>query len=140
MTIILAILVLTLTLTAGLTISYAGQCNLNGLCEGSFLDATTVENKAACIDFCRTTPGCFWYSLHTDTGICFALEDCTTLDESRVNVTSGNKDCSKYSCNESGICHGTLIDGISTSDANSCLMCGSCHFDRASNDEFSVKF
>ena len=68
MTIILAILVLTLTLTAGLTISYAGQCNLNGLCEGSFLDATTVENKATCIDFCRTTPGCIWYSLHTDTG------------------------------------------------------------------------
>ena len=36
-------------------------------------------------------------------------------------MTSGNKDCSKYSCNESGMCHGTLIDGISASDANSCL-------------------
>ena len=82
MTIILATFVFTLTLMVGLNISDAGQCNINGLCEGNFLDATTVENKAACINFCRTTSGCFWYSLHTDTGICFALEDCTTLDES----------------------------------------------------------
>jgi hypothetical protein len=127
MTPILAVLVSTLTLAAGLDVSH-GQCNLDGLCLGNYLDETIAEDKVACINFCRTTPGCFWYSLDIRSlpGLCLALEDCPTLDNSMTKpgplFTSGNKDCSKYTCNEPGKCHGKVIDAdIDREDANRCL-------------------
>jgi hypothetical protein len=61
----LAVHVSTLTLAAGLNVSY-GQCNLDGLCLGiiiedmSFDFETIAEGKVACTNFCRKTPGCFW--------------------------------------------------------------------------------
>ena len=52
----------------------AGQsddnCDLVGLCDGTFLDVTIAENKGTCIDFCLQTPDCFWFSLDTSSQVC----------------------------------------------------------------------
>ena len=116
MTIILAILISTLSLAAGFHAPH-GQCNLDGLCQGSIIKEvsfdfeTIVEGKVACINFCRKTPGCFWYSLDRNSGMCTALEDCPTLEiNNQSHIISGNKDCSKYTCKEYGLCQGTLIE------------------------------
>ena len=57
-----------------LTAAAAGQaddddCDLVGLCDGTFLDVTTAENKGACINFCLQTPDCFWFSLDTSSQV-----------------------------------------------------------------------
>ena len=126
---ILAVLVSTLALAASRDVP-DGQCNQDGLCLGNFLDETsfdfetTAENRVACINFCRVTPKCFWYSLDMNSGMCIALEDCPQLDKSMTkpaHFISGNKDCSKYTCNKSGRCQGTLIDAYPHEDANTCL-------------------
>ena len=101
--VILYLLFLTPASTMGLVIgSRDEQCDLPGFCDGVFIDATLAEDKAACIAFCRMTPGCNWYSLDVNTKLCTALEDCPVLDESQTNTTSGNKECSDLRCNEPG--------------------------------------
>jgi hypothetical protein len=128
MTPILAILVSTLTLAAGHNVSH-GQCNLDGLCLGDLVNETRfdfeteAEKRIACISFCRKTPECFWYSLAPYEGLCLALRDCPTLDKSTTkpfSFYSGNKDCSKYTCNEPSLCQGTVIDVLETSHTNFC--------------------
>ena len=129
MTLILAVLVSILTLAAGRNVSH-GQCNLDGLCLGDLVGETrfdydtNTEGKAACINFCRKTQGCFWYSFDMYSGLCLALEDCPTLDDimtrpDSTHYTSGNKDCRKYRCHEPGMCHGTIIEA--NTYRNDCL-------------------
>ena len=58
-------------LTAAATGQGGGDnCDLVGLCDGTFLDVTTAENKGACINFCLQTPDCFWFSLDTSSQVC----------------------------------------------------------------------
>ena len=56
-----------------LIITVAGQgdddCDLVGLCDGTFLDVTMAEDKATCINFCLQTPDCFWFSLDTSSKV-----------------------------------------------------------------------
>ena len=48
------------------------DCDLVGLCDGTFLDVTIAENKATCINFCLQTPDCFWFSLDTSSQVCLS--------------------------------------------------------------------
>ena len=36
--------------------SMANQCDLPGLCDGTFIGTTIAEDKAACVIYCRDTP------------------------------------------------------------------------------------
>ena len=98
-----------------------GQCDLPGLCDGTFVAATLAEDKSACIHFCRETPLCSWFSLDTSTHICLALEDCPMVDSSRTNTTSGSKDCPEFTCSRSESCEGTVVSADPANNANSCL-------------------
>ena len=102
--------------------SWDKQCDLPGLCDGTVLTANMAENKADCVKNCWQTPGCSWYSLDTSTNICLALEDCPQLDERMTNTTSGQRECSEITCDQSGLCQGVLVSASPSTSPNSCLL------------------
>jgi hypothetical protein len=73
----------------------APQCWIQGRCLGNLLGLEPVSTKEECLELCKSTKGCNWFTIK-DMGsfsYCTILHDCPKLDENCSNCISGERRC-----------------------------------------------
>ena len=72
----------------------APQCWVKGECQGNLILTKPLETQEECLDLCKTTEGCKWFTFVNQTEqFCILLHDCTSLDESASDCVSGEERC-----------------------------------------------
>jgi len=73
------------------------QCDLQGRCVGNVLHVNEVQTAKECLNNCKATDGCRWFSfVPTNTSVmssCILYHDCNTLDEDCQGCVSGERRC-----------------------------------------------
>ena len=93
----------------------APQCWIQGMCNGDMILAEASSSPEACLQFCKDTAGCNWFTFfdnnstnsnnniynqnnnnnnndhNNSASSCIIFHDCLTLDESCSSCTSGEK-------------------------------------------------
>ncbi len=59
-----------------LSFTSAQKCDIPGLCLGNEIDFTVTDSPEECLEFCRITQGCFWFTFDSSIDMCIAFEDC----------------------------------------------------------------
>ena len=94
-------------------------------CVDVSLDVVVTADEYGCLDFCKATPGCLWFTWHPDDGICFAFpgcEDNAACDDSCIRGEVGcTNDGGEAQCDVVGRCLSVAIDSAVTSSASQCL-------------------
>ena len=70
------------------------QCFVPGECLGNLIEHADVEGEVECLDTCKATEGCEWFTFLGDPGICLLYETCDVLEQGCQNCVSGENDCS----------------------------------------------
>ena len=68
-------------------------CNLNGFVQGGLLNVTFNSNRNSCLQSCKQTDGCKWYTFDQSDDYCFLLETFDYLDETCTTCNSGQVNC-----------------------------------------------
>ncbi len=66
-------------------------------------------DKGSCVDLCKETDGCTYYSYDNVGGFCSAYESCPLVDDSCNSCVSGEADCPRNLCQLEGGCVGILV-------------------------------
>ena len=58
------------------------------------MDYADVEDAQACLDFCRITNGCNYFSFYDNTKACFAFDNCVDFSvDTCADCISGDSTC-----------------------------------------------
>ena len=77
---------------------------------GLFSSSSSYE----CLDHCKGTAGCNYFTQYETDAVCFAFRDCPTFAEGFCSqCISGEVGCSSFQCDLQGQCVGSLV-GIET--------------------------
>ena len=68
-------------------------CRLNGFVRGAALNLIFNSNKQSCLQSCKQTDGCKWYTFDTSDSYCYLLGDFEYLDEDCTTCISGQVSC-----------------------------------------------
>ena len=72
----------------------APQCWVQGECQGNLILTKPLETQEECLELCKSTKGCKWFTfLNPPEQLCILLQDCTSLDETASNCISGEQRC-----------------------------------------------
>ena len=96
------------------------QCGLIGQCQGNTLLPGFFSSKSDCIQFCKDTTDCEWYSYDFQDNFCLTLTNCTSLDDCATCV-SGEVSCEAYTCFVPGGCQGSILGHQDLPDQTECL-------------------
>jgi len=69
--------------------------------------------KIHCLDFCKSEPGCNWFTFSPAKGFCQLFENCLVLDlEKCPDCKSGHRNChdNGEKCKVQGECKGVTIE------------------------------
>ena len=70
--------------------------NLIGLCLGSFVHYSHEETKDTCIQHCKNSQDCDWYSYNSQDKICLQFNACPTINDKFEDYVSGTtKTCNQ---------------------------------------------
>ena len=78
------------------------QCSLPGECQGTYISAQDqIKTETECLTICKSQnePNCEWYTYFNEFDYCLTYNDCTILENSELNATSGQKDCPVFTGN-----------------------------------------
>jgi len=80
------------------------ECWIQGECVGTIDHFEKTESKEDCLNLCKTTLGCRWFTFWEPSSPCFLFKNCPTFDDSCDNCVSGESRCQvkpkgKYSKN-----------------------------------------
>lgn len=73
----------------------AVHCDLQGLCQGQFLQVYEGLNKIQCSQECLKEDSCTWYSFNFANQECLLFQTCPSLDESQMDQVSNPVDCAR---------------------------------------------
>ena len=77
-----------------------GECTDSNLIKAEI--SATVE---LCLDVCKNTENCGWFTYVTYAGLCEIFENCGLLDPANcADCISGEVNCTAPKCNVPGIC------------------------------------
>ena len=116
----------------------AYQCSLQGKCDGSFVGFDYFQSEEECIDLCRLSPDCGWWSYASGNGYCVLTEDCPTVDVSINGTTYGEQGCPEhhqFMCDSIGLADGLLLEFDAKRDRYECA--NWCH-DNAACQYWSI--
>ena len=68
-------------------------CWVRGECEGTIDRVDEVETLEECLDLCKQSTTCRWFTFYEPSSPCILMKDCTTIDESCTSCISGEKRC-----------------------------------------------
>ena len=72
----------------------APQCWVQGQCQGNLIQTKPVETQEECLDQCKSTKGCKWFTFSNDPEpFCLLFRDCPNLDETCSGCISGEQRC-----------------------------------------------
>jgi hypothetical protein len=76
----------------------APQCWIQGQCEGNLLETEPMSTKEECLQLCKSTKGCNWFTFNNlsdanSASYCILLHDCPRLDETCSSCISGERRC-----------------------------------------------
>ena len=112
------------TLTAAQDFCYKqGEC-----VGGNVVDLMPGEQTYdECLDFCKSTANCNYFTMNQDTLVCLAFDSCPILDANIcLDCHSGEKSCDHHHvCGEPGECNGAFITVNSAEDEYNCI--AMCH-------------
>ncbi len=77
------------TLLLALTSTRAQMCNIPGTCLGNELDFTVTNTPEECLEFCRSTQGCYFFTHDSSIDMCIAFEDCPEVGKANKNAEYG---------------------------------------------------
>lgn len=101
-------------------------CFVAGECLDSLYIAIAVrDTDADCLNFCKETAGCqYWTHYHSDKA-CFSFVECTNLSvatcQTLGDCISGDKECIEAQCDLAGQCDGGLVSFSTTATRDDCL-------------------
>ena len=101
----LRILLLALGLMAGLAKADL-QCFVPGECiQSNLVSVESTQSAEMCLDLCKNTDNCQWFTYIAYASLCELLQDCPQLDESNcAECVSGEVACGAPKCDVQGIC------------------------------------
>ena len=86
-----------------------GECR-DSITLGLFSSSSSVE----CLNQCKGTAGCRYFTHFEADDVCFAFQNCPTFAEGFCSqCTSGEVGCSSFLCDLPGQCVGSLV-GVET--------------------------
>ena len=69
-------------------------CVILGACIGTEIKfEENVPTKENCLDICKATEGCRWFTYLQLHSFCMLMADCKTLDETCTECISGESKC-----------------------------------------------
>ena len=75
----------------------APQCWVQGQCQGNLLQTIPAATQEECLDQCKATQGCKWFTFGDDPApFCLLFHDCPILDETCSSCISGEGRCQVY--------------------------------------------
>ena len=69
------------------------RCDIQGYCDGAFVDYVEINDKELCIEACWSRTECEWWTFDSAENLCTLLSSCLTIDESCISCVSGERDC-----------------------------------------------
>ena len=101
----LRILLLALGLISGLAKADL-QCFVPGECiQSNLVSVESTQSAEMCLDLCKNTDNCQWFTYIAYASLCELLQDCPQLDESNcAECVSGEVACEAPKCDVQGIC------------------------------------
>ena len=72
----------------------ARECHEQKKCDGFLVDSKKIAHLEECINYCKDSVGCEWYTYDKKDDNCVLYEDCHTSSSCDTCAT-GPKDCSK---------------------------------------------
>lgn len=54
-------------------------CYVPGSCRGTFTSIEQMDDEFACLDYCKTLPGCFYWTYYKSSLACRTHATCTEL-------------------------------------------------------------
>ena len=97
-------------------------CFVPGECtESFFTDIEEDSNPVDCLNFCKETHDCGYFTHYSDTSFCFALTNCAQFSNTTCSVCVSGEVACDLPCCLSGRCDGLLVSFLVTSSANECL-------------------
>ncbi len=105
MTNILSLIVLT-AFSLAFALADDPNCSLPGQCaESDYISHFGCEDERECLDSCKDTIECAWYTFDSDDNICFMWKNCQNLTEANCpSCISGAVGCNLYDCSLPGTC------------------------------------
>ena len=80
-------------------------CEITGKCHSSTLLGITFPRDATrCINDCKTTKNCLWYSYDTRNKDCYLYDKCEDFHANNTLFVSGEVSCPSNDCNLIGFC------------------------------------
>ena len=61
--------------------------------QGDLDHSEPSTSKDACLQSCKNSPGCGWYSYNAETTICLEFATCNEVDSSSTDFISGQVSC-----------------------------------------------
>ncbi len=78
------------------------------------------KNEIDCLELCKSTPGCAWFSFKYENNFCELLDNCIELDLTNFWI-SGSGSCRIPECWINGKCLGSVYYSGKTQNKNDCL-------------------
>ena len=101
------------------------NCFIVGECKESFnFEVRQVSDKLRCLDVCRESQECSWFTFYARTGSCALFKDCHDLDdESCPECSTGHDNCQSDNpvCFVQAQCEGIRKNFAGASSASDCL-------------------
>ena len=98
------------------------QCDVQGICDGSFITIDEGATYNECLVMCNRNVECNWFTYHATLGNCLLFRDCI-LDPSCDTCHSGQSACLNQipECNKYGFCNGNPVAINSAASVHECL-------------------
>ena len=86
-------------------------CNKKGECLGGGLIVLKFEDYKDCLNDCKNTTNCAWFTYHEEGNFCFLFDGCKSFSTNCSKCFSGEVSCpsSDYQCNLAGMCQVGLL-------------------------------
>lgn len=104
------------------TLTNGQICNKEIECHsGDLITITTTSSSSRCLEDCKSTPRCQWYTFRQDLkasncklqASCHGVEECSTC-------STGQVICSGALCDLQGLCQGPLINSTESTSSDEC--------------------
>ena len=105
-----------------LGVSDAKDCRIPGECEtGFFLGSEVQETYRDCLNDCKTTENCNWFTHFASAKQCKYYRDCPTLDTTECSdCYTGEATCPDAMCSLPGFCQGASVGDTKANSEEHC--------------------
>jgi hypothetical protein len=70
------------------------QCDVRGECTGIIIESSSMTYLVEdCLQLCKSTPGCAWFTFYQNHYQCFLFESCSTIVSTCETCVSGQRAC-----------------------------------------------